>query len=76
MMAARFAPTFASFTLDTLFPLDRYPRSTVGPLTASYDIAPDGRFLMTQADQARRLVMVLSFGEELRQRFAELDPSR
>ena len=31
---------------------------------------------MTQADQARRLVMVLSFAEELRQRFAEVDVRR
>jgi hypothetical protein len=71
MMAARFNSTFTSFTTDTLFSLDRYPRSMVGPLSASYDVAPDGRFVMTQADQARRLVMVLSFADELRQRFAE-----
>jgi Tol biopolymer transport system component len=71
MVAVRFNPSFTTFTTDTLFSLDRYPRSVVGPLNASYDITPDGKFLMTQSDQARRLVMVLSFAEELRQRFAE-----
>jgi Tol biopolymer transport system component len=71
MVAVRFNPSFTTFTSDTLFSLDRYPRSVVGPLNASFDITPDDKFLMTQSDQARRLVMVLSFAEELRQRFAE-----
>jgi hypothetical protein len=68
----RFNPSFTAFTRDTpFFSLDRFPRSVVGPLNASYDITPDGKFLMTQADQSQRLVMVLSYAEELCQRFAE-----
>ena len=76
MVAARFNPSLSGFTLDTLFELDRYPRSLTSPRTSSFSMTSGGKFLMTESDQSRRLVMVLSFAEELRQRFEELQHSK
>ena len=76
MIAARFKAPPGGFTTDSLFQLDQYPRAPTSPRTSSFSITPGGKLLLAQADQSRRLVMVLSFGEELRQRFAELQRSR
>jgi Tol biopolymer transport system component len=76
MAQARFNPGLTSFTTDTLFDLARFPRSNLAARVANYSVTPDGKLLMQEGDQSRRLVVVVSWVAELRQRFAEAARSR
>ena len=73
MVQARFNPVLTSFTTDTLFDLARFPRSNLAARVANYSVTPDGKLLMQEGDQSRRLVVVVSWVEELKQRFANLE---
>jgi hypothetical protein len=76
MIAIRFDPSGAGFSTDSLFSLDRYPQ-VPGPPSSTSAMTPDGKyFLMAVADQSRRLVVALSFADELRRRFTERQRER
>ena len=68
MMAARVAtsPSFAVIARDTLF---EGPYMT-DPWHPNYDVLPDGKgFIMVRpVEQDRQLIMVMNWGEELKQR--------
>ena len=77
MLAARFRDSGSAFTTDTLFALERYPTTNFASLAGKLSMTADGKyFLMTAGDQSRRLLMVVSWPVELRQRFAEVDRTR
>jgi serine/threonine-protein kinase len=70
LVAARFAVVPIVVTRDSLFSMDPYPDFRT--VMTDYDLSPDGRrFLFRQSDQLRRLVVVVSWPEEIRQRFVE-----
>jgi serine/threonine protein kinase len=73
MVHARFNPGLTNFTTDTLFTLARFPRPNLAARVANYSVTPDGKLLMLEGDQSRRLVVVTSWVEELRQRFASVE---